>query len=214
MKSPTASPTESPTESPTASPRSSSTLVPTVATTPPQSPIFAPLSSIAMDEPIDNDPVVVDTPSDDDPMNMNALTYYNPVVTPEELQLSIDQLINGLCDWTATLPFTHIEGISEGEEIDLFSHVAETTTKTSPYTLEVDFDPIRFDRSKYPPTKDGLWLLSTELKRIAWFHGTQLITRHTGLTFNCSRCPISSKQKKIQTPPPNRRSRRCKRCRV
>ena len=157
-----------------------------------------------MDEPIDNDPVVVDTPTDDNPMNMNALTYYNPVVTPEELQLSIDQLINGLCDWTATLPFTHIEGISEGEEIDLFSHVAETTTKTSPYTLEVDFDPIRFDRSKYPPTKDGLRLLSTELKKTALFHdGTQLINRHTGLTLSCNRCHIagSQKKKKKKAPP-------------
>jgi hypothetical protein len=120
--------------------------------------------------------------------------------TAEELQLSINQQhgTNELCDWTATLPFTHIEGISEGEEIDLFSHVAETSTRAASYTFEVDFGPIRFDRSNYPPTKDGLRLLSTELKKIAWLHGTQLITRHTGLTLNCSRCRISSKQKKIQ----------------
>jgi hypothetical protein len=151
-----------------------------------------------MDELMETDHVVVDTPTDDDPVNMNSLTYYNPIVTPEELQLSIDQRINELCDWTATLPFTHIEGIPEGEEIDLFLHVAETSLRAAQYTFEVDFDPIRFNRSKYPPTKDGLCLLSTELKKIAWLHGTQLITRHTGLTLNCSRCRISSKQKKIQ----------------
>jgi hypothetical protein len=130
----------------------------------------------------------MDEPTDDDPVAIDALTDDNPVATAEELQLSIDQRIMELCDWTATLPFANIEGISEGEAIDLFSHVAESTTKASPYTFKVDLDPIRFDRPKYPPTKDGLGLLSKELKKIVWLHGTQLINRHSCLILICSRC--------------------------
>jgi hypothetical protein len=122
----------------------------------------------------------MDEPTDDDPVAMDALTDVNPVATSEEIQHSIDQHIMELCDWTATLPFANIEGISEGEEIDLFSqHVSETTMKASPYNFKVDLDPIRFDRSKYPPTKDGLRLLSIHLKKMAWLHGTQLINRHS-----------------------------------
>ena len=169
-----------------------------------------------MDEPTDNDPVAMDALSDDnpvataeelqlsindDPVAMDALTDDNPVATTKELQLSIDQCIMELCDWTATLPFANIEGISKGEEIDLFLHVAESTTKANPYTFEVDFDPIRFNRSKYPPTKDGLRLLSTELNKIAWLHGTQLINRQTGFTLNCSRCSIAGSHKKKKAPP-------------
>ena len=86
-------------------------------------------------------------------------------------QKIINEALDELKCWNATLPFYDVEELAENQHVDPFTFTDKNLHPRK------DFNPnpkVIFDQKKYPPTKEGLSSLKTNRMAIAQLHGTIL----------------------------------------
>ena len=116
-------------------------------------------------------------------------------------QKIINEALEELECWNATLPFYDVEGLAENEHVDLFTFTDKNLHPRK------DFNPnpkVIFDRKKYPPTQEGLSSLKTNIMAIAQLYGTILTKKSDALSLVCQQSrPCKPKKKTLvdtQTP--------------
>jgi hypothetical protein len=115
----------------------------------------------------------------------------------------VDEVVDTLQNWTATLPFMDVEGIgTNGQPVDLFSYTS--SHKKLPEGIGGPPPEVIFDRNKYrPPTEQGLRELAVLLlQRVAAIHGTYLGTPSRACRLACQRCRPYRDPRKNKLPPP------------
>jgi hypothetical protein len=107
----------------------------------------------------------------------------------------VDEVVDTLQNWTATLPFMDVEGIgTNGQPVDLFSYTS--SHKKLPEGIGGSPPEVIFDCNKYPTTEQGLRELVLSLQMVAAIHGTYLGTPSRASRLACQRCrPYRSHRK-------------------
>ena len=118
--------------------------------------------------------------SSDESSNGPALDDSIPssVLLSSQSNDAINSVLMDMQTWEATLPFVGIEGRDDTTPIDLFQ-----------FTNKIDCSII-FDRDIYPPNEDGRRKLMSELKRIAFQNGSNLVAASSPTTLQCCRCRV------------------------
>lgn len=124
-------------------------------------------------------------------------------LTNKDKSLSCQELIDNellnLSNWKATLHFSDIEGLEDGEKLDIFQCCADK--QWSYQTLSGrHLHQVAFDQQKYPPTTEGLKKLTKCLAATATLEGTQLIHRNGPFELNCHRSRRQQKSKPTKKP--------------
>ena len=107
------------------------------------------------------------------------------VAASSEAKDAVNNVLNGMQTWEATLPFVGIEGRKDD---DPPTNLFEFKTK--------DNAPIVFDRVLYSPDENGHVKLMTDLKRIAFQNGTNLVVTSKKNSLHCFRCRAYGSHKK------------------
>ena len=113
--------------------------------------------------------------------NLTMSSIDDDSVTINDTQADIDQAIEDLKGWSATLHFSGV--VDFLQPVDLFEY-----TKPQYRAKKGEKHIIKFDSSVYPPTENGLLLLRTHLSFTALQEGTALNSRDSKTTLTCFRC--------------------------
>ena len=111
------------------------------------------------------------------------------------VQKIINEALDELECWNATLPFYDVEGLTENEHVDLFTF---TNKNLHP---RKDFNPnpkVIFDRKKYPPTQEGLSSLKTNIMAIAQLDGTILTKKVVHCHLYVNKADLTNQKRKNQ----------------